>query len=39
MPLLNKRFDILVIGELNVDLILDGDINPEFNQKKNCSMT
>ena len=34
MPLLNKRFDILVIGELNVDLILDGDINPEFNQKE-----
>jgi sugar/nucleoside kinase (ribokinase family) len=29
-----KKFDVLVIGELNVDLILDGDITPEFNQKE-----
>jgi len=28
------RYDVLVIGELNVDLILDGDITPEFNQKE-----
>lgn len=29
-----KEFDVLVIGELNVDLILNGDITPEFNQKE-----
>ncbi len=30
----SKTFDVLVIGELNVDLILNGDIIPEFNQKE-----
>jgi len=29
-----KTFDVLVIGELNVDLILNGTITPEFNQKE-----
>jgi sugar/nucleoside kinase (ribokinase family) len=29
-----KTFDVLVIGELNVDLILNGNIAPEFNQKE-----
>ncbi len=29
-----KTFDVLVIGELNVDLILNGSITPEFNQKE-----
>ena len=27
-----KRFDVCVIGELNPDLILTGDVVPEFNQ-------
>jgi sugar/nucleoside kinase (ribokinase family) len=27
-----KRFDVVVVGELNPDLILSGDISPEFNQ-------
>jgi sugar/nucleoside kinase (ribokinase family) len=29
-----KTFDVLVIGELNVDLILNGDVSPEFSQKE-----
>lgn len=29
---MEKKFDLLVVGELNTDLILSGDVLPEFNQ-------
>lgn len=29
---MRKKFDLLVVGELNADLILTGDVLPEFNQ-------
>jgi sugar/nucleoside kinase (ribokinase family) len=29
---MKKRFDVLVAGEINPDLILTGDVNPEFGQ-------
>ncbi|HNH06413.1 MAG TPA: carbohydrate kinase family protein, partial [Anaerolineales bacterium] len=29
---MKKPFDILVAGEINPDLILTGDVNPEFDQ-------
>jgi len=29
---MNRPFDILVAGEINPDLILSGDVNPEFGQ-------
>ena len=28
----NKRFDVVVVGELNPDLILSGEVKPEFGQ-------
>jgi sugar/nucleoside kinase (ribokinase family) len=31
---MDKRFDILVAGEINPDLILSGDVTPEFGQKE-----
>lgn len=31
---MDKRFDILVAGEINPDLILFGDVTPEFGQKE-----
>ncbi len=31
---MDKRFDILVAGEINPDLILTGDVTPEFGQKE-----
>ena len=31
---MEKRFDILVAGEINPDLILSGDVTPEFGQKE-----
>jgi sugar/nucleoside kinase (ribokinase family) len=31
---MDKRFDILVAGEINPDLILTGDVIPEFGQKE-----
>ena len=27
-----REFDVIVVGELNADLILNGDIEPRFNQ-------
>lgn len=30
--IMSKPFDILVVGELNADLILRGDVTPEFGQ-------
>jgi hypothetical protein len=27
-----KEFDVAVVGELNADLILSGDVTPVFNQ-------
>ena len=29
---MNKKFDLLVVGELNVDLILSGAVEPQFGQ-------
>jgi len=31
---MDKQFDILVAGEINPDLILSGDVTPEFGQKE-----
>jgi len=32
---MNKHFDIFVAGEINPDLILSGNVTPEFGQVKN----
>ena len=29
---MNKKFDVVVIGEINVDLILNGNVDPQFGQ-------
>lgn len=31
-PVDTKQFDVAVVGEINVDLILQGNVEPEFNQ-------
>ena len=30
--MIDKTFDIMVVGELNADLILSGDVTPEYGQ-------
>jgi sugar/nucleoside kinase (ribokinase family) len=30
----SRQFDVVVVGELNPDLILSGDVSPEFGQKE-----
>ncbi len=31
-PVVTKQFDVAVVGEINVDLILQGNVEPEFGQ-------